>query len=295
VPELTIGCHLSVGRQPRSSIQESSRRGARCGQIFASSPGAWKPPRIKEEWSTELAAACGEFRFQPLVIHSIYLINLASTNESFVERSKHSLIETMNVGARFGAAAVVTHIGSHGGRGFELVAGQVIASLIDILEATPNEIDLVLENSAGAGRLLGSTLDELALLLSGTAWHSRLKVALDTAHLCGAGWDFTLAGEAERLDLEVQNTIGMERVALIHANDSKVAPGSRKDRHEAIGDGYIGKAGFLNLLAQPDLVRVPWILETPDLDTSLPSDRWMRSVQVLERLGVDAQVLEPAT
>jgi deoxyribonuclease-4 len=125
---------------------------------------------------------------------------------------------------------------------------------------------------------------ELAELLERCAGHSRIGVALDTAHLCGSGWDFTDDGAAEQLVEEVRCHIGLERVKVIHANDSKVPPGSRRDRHACIEEGFIGFAGFKNLLAQPALRAVPWILETPDLDTRLPSEERFRSLRSLRDL-----------
>jgi deoxyribonuclease IV len=295
VPDLTIGCHLSLGRRPRLSIQEVWRHGARCAQIFASSPGAWKPPVIQEDWCSDVRHAFEEFHIAPVVIHAIYLINLGSSNPDFVKRSRVSLRETMKWGSNIGATGVVTHIGSHGGSGFDAVAQDVSDSIVEILANTPETVDLILENSAGAGGLLGSTLEELFVLLDLAGKHPRLKVALDTAHLCGAGWDFTQEGEARRLVETIDATVGMRRVALIHANDSKVAPGSRRDRHASIGEGHLTFEGFRHLLSQPELAALPWILETPDLDVTLPKEEWMRSLPRLHEIAASICPLESAT
>lgn len=270
-----LGVHLSLGRNPHLSLGDARLHGARAVQIFASSPGAWKPPVLRELQAPDLIAAREEQGITPLVIHAIYLINLASPNPTLVSRSIGSLIATLRTGSALRAAGVVTHIGSHGGRGYEDVAGQIAGALNRIVDETPADIDLFLENSAGAGGIIGSRLAELEDLLDRTGRPERLKIALDTAHLCGAGWNFASEGEARRLAAEIENGIGFDRLALIHANDSKVPCGSRKDRHANIGEGHIGLDGFRSLLAEHRLRQVPWILETPDLDSRLePRERF---------------------
>jgi deoxyribonuclease IV len=285
--KVNVGYHLSLGKKPRLSIQEAAAAGARCAQSFASSPAVWKPPDPNPMWAAEVRAALVEFSIEPLVLHAIYLINLASDNPLFLHRSHNSLVATLRAGAEMGAASVVTHIGSHGGRGFDAVAHNVAAQLTAILEHCPPGMRLLLENSAGAGGTLGSTLPELSTLLNLTGRPAQLGIALDTAHLCGAGWNFAAEGEVERLAECITCTIGWDRLALVHANDSKVAPGSRRDRHEVVGSGTIGRAGFQHLLANPQLTSVPWILETPDLSTDLPDGDRLRSLALLRALVIE--------
>jgi len=244
--------------------------------------------------AAELRAVCEELHTYPLVIHSIYLINLASDNETFVRNSRRSLIGTMQAAPQLGAAALITHIGSHGGRSFDAIVSSVGERLLEVLDDTPEEVDLALENSAGAGAIIGSSLEELSTLLDAASGNPRLKVVLDTAHLCAGGWDFTVEEEAWRLVQEMKTTIGLDRLQCIHANDSKMPVGSRRDRHAPIGEGYIGEAGFRNLLAQPELAAVPWILETPDLESSLEEGQRFRSLPTLHRLAAEAQCLEAA-
>lgn len=278
MPELNVGGHLSLGRNPGETVRWAHDNGFGSMQIFASSPGAWKPPIIAEEGAARFIAARAEFDIDPLVIHAIYLINLASADETLVRRSASSLVATLRAGEALGAAAVVTHIGSHGGRGFEAVADQVAGNLRGILESTPNGIDLLLENSAGAGGIIGAEMQELGELIDRAGRPERLKIAIDTAHLCGAGWDFTRPEEAARLVEETDHFIGLDRLTVLHANDSARDVGSRKDRHANIGEGHIGREGFRHLLAQPALRIVPWILETPDLERRVNDVSMLRSL-----------------
>jgi deoxyribonuclease IV len=263
---LNIGGHLSLNGKPRVTVEWAAENGFQSMQIFASSPGAWKPPIVDEERDADFVRARAERGVDPLVIHSIYLINLASVNTTLLKRSRASLVATLRAAESLKAGAVVTHLGSHAGRGFAAVADQIAEALGVVLETVPGEVRLALENSAGAGSLIGAQLWELGDLIKRAGAHPRLNVALDTAHLCGAGWDFQLPGAAAELVSQIDTLIGLDRLALVHANDSQTAPGSRRDRHANIGEGAIGLEGFRQLLAQTALRRVPWILETPDLE-----------------------------
>lgn len=278
MPELNVGGHLSLGRNPVDVVQSAHDNGFASMQTFASSPGAWKPPVINQAGAAAFVAARERFKVDPLVIHAIYLINLASPDETLVRRSVSSLTATLHAGRMLGAAGVVTHIGSHGGRGFDAVADQIAANLRGIIGATDGGIDLMLENSAGAGGIIGSDMRELGELVARAGRPKRLKIAIDTAHLCGAGWDFTVPNAAPRLIDEIECFIGLDRLAVIHANDSSQAVGSRKDRHANIGEGHIGREGFRHLLAEPVLRCIPWILETPDMERRVDDLTTLRSL-----------------
>lgn len=265
MPAINVGGHISLGRDPEAAVREAAEEGFRSMQIFASSPGAWKPPVLTVRNTEDLMRARATHEVDPLVIHAIYLINLASADPELVRRSIRSLVATLEAAEAMGAAGVVTHIGSHGGRGFESVAGQVAAGFSEIVERATGSVPLLLENSAGAGGIIGSQMEELGDLLDRAGRHPRLGIALDTAHLAGAGWDFAHAGESSCLADEVDRTVGLDRLAVVHANDSAVPVGSRRDRHANIGEGHIGLPGFRHLLEEPRLRVVPWIMETPDL------------------------------
>jgi deoxyribonuclease IV len=277
---LNVGGHLPLGRKPRETVRRAADNGFTCMQIFASSPGAWKSPIFDEARVSELVAARRDYGVDPLLIHAIYLINLASAEPALVARAKHSLIDALITGAKLGATGVITHIGSHRGRGYCAVADQIGVALDEVIESSPDAVDLILENSAGTRNIVGSELGELGDLIRRAHSHSRLKVALDTAHLCGRGWDFQKEGEAERLQRELEQTIGIERLAVIHANDSLLPCGSRRDRHANIGTGHVGLDGFRSLLAIEDFRRVPWILETPDLEMRVEDLTKLRALTI---------------
>jgi deoxyribonuclease-4 len=289
VPAPRIGCHLSLGTKPDASLADAASHGAECVQIFASSPAAWKAPVHDATREALVVRALEANDLHPLFIHAIYLINLASTDRILVRRSRNSLIATLHAAQRLHATGVIAHVGSHMGRGFEEVAARVGAAILHVLDLAPEGVDLVLENSAGAGGLIGSTLEELAEILDHAQRHPALKIALDTAHLCGAGWDFTQNETSPLLVERVRGTVGLDRLVAIHANDSKVPPGSRRDRHSSIGDGYIGTEGFRHLLAQAALREVPWICETPDLGSTDEAERFA-SVELLRELATASEI-----
>jgi deoxyribonuclease-4 len=286
VSVVNIGGHLSLGRDPARTVKWAADNGFGCMQVFASSPGAWRPPIFDKLCAADFVRAREDHGIDPLFIHAIYLVNLASDNLSFFSKARSSLIATLEAAAAYGAAGVITHIGSHGGRGFDAVADQGAGVLGEILEETSPYVRLLLENSAGQGGTIGSDLQEMANVIERSGRHERLGIVLDTCHLCASGWDFKEDGVAERLIGQLKNNIGVERLAALHCNDSANPVGARKDRHANIGEGYIGIEGFRKLLAQPALAQVPWILETPNLEERV------EDLANLRALSVDSLPLE---
>lgn len=267
---LRVGGHLSLGLEPRRTVEAAAAAGYSCMQIFVSSPGAWKPPAWAHARAEDFLAARRAWGIEPLFIHAVYLINLASEDARILRRSVQSLVETMHVADRLQAAGVVTHIGSHRGRGFPAVSEQVAQAVRLILDRSPETVALVLENSAGSGGLIGADFSDLGGLISAAGGDARLKFALDTAHACAAGWDFTRPETPARLVETLDRDVGLDRLLLLHANDSKAPCGSRRDRHANIGQGFIGIDGFRHLVAAPALTGVPWVLETPIVDEQRP-------------------------
>jgi deoxyribonuclease-4 len=165
-----------------------------------------------------------------------------------------------------GATGVVVHIGSHRGRGFAEVRTQVIRGLTCVLEGAPPTIALLLENNAGTGGCIGADFDELGAIIADLGHPSNVGVCLDTAHIFAMGYDIRTQDGLERVLAALEESVGLERLALIHANDSKTPLGARRDRHANIGEGEIGLVGFETLFSRPELRGLPFVLETPQLD-----------------------------
>lgn len=241
--------------------------GATALQIFSDNPTAWRrrpePPRD----AAQFIAYAERHGIAPIVIHASYLINLAGTTEPFASQSRAGLIHEMQRAPQYGARIVNTHIGSHRGAGHAAGVRRLTAGIEHILESSPADVVLALENSAGGGDNLGSTIEGLAEILEGVhVATDRLAFCLDTAHLWGAGYDISTADGVDALVRRFGEVIGLERLLLIHLNDSRSVLGSRTDRHEHLGAGTIGPLGLSALIRDPRLSTTTFVMETPGVE-----------------------------
>lgn len=266
---MLIGAHVSSSGGLETGLVRGAAMSAEVIQIFTQSPRQWKPyawpPAVFEAYR---AAQADQTAIVSTFSHATYLINLATSNEDIAERSVSCLIENLTSATILGAAGVVLHVGSHLGQGLEGVLANIAASLRGALdEATKRAGEpccpLLLENAAGAGGTVGRSFDELALIVAAASSDERLGVCLDTQHLFASGIIFDTAEHADDVVQEVERTVGLRRLALLHLNDSKVAFAANRDRHENLGEGEIGETAFSMLLGHPALATVPAVLEVP--------------------------------
>jgi deoxyribonuclease-4 len=247
--------------------------GANALQVFADNPTAWRrrqvPPRELAAFRDRLAA----HDIAPLAIHAPYLVNLAGPDEVFFGRSIALLSHDLRAAPGFGARFFNVHIGSHLGSGVDVG----VARLADGLRSALSEVDdgpdatmVVFENAAGSGFGLGVDVTELASIAQAIEARGirseRVGFCLDTAHAWGAGIDLAEPGATDEFLADFDARIGLERLVMIHLNDSKTERGSRLDRHEHVGAGQIGATGLAHLLGHPALGHVAWFLETPGMD-----------------------------
>jgi len=248
------------------AARRSRQIGARALQIFSDNPTAWRrrpePPPDAEAF---IAYATRE-GIETISIHASYLINLAGSAEPFATQSRQGLIVEMQRAPIYGATLVNTHIGSHKGVGADVGLRRIVESVRAILAASPPSVRLVLENSSGGGDLLGSRIEELAAILEGVGPGEQLAFCLDTAHLWGAGYDISDAGGVAAVLDRFEELIGMDRLPMLHLNDSRSLLGSRTDRHEHVGAGQIGAAGLGAFIRDPRLRGATFIMETPGAD-----------------------------
>ena len=259
--------HLGVGNGLLRAARRSRQIGARALQIFTDNPTAWRrrpePPPEAPDF-IDYGAREG---LRMIAVHASYLINLAGSAEPFASRSREGLIVEVQRAPTYGASMVNTHIGSH--RGIRAATGlaRIVENVRAVLASSPNGVRLVLENSSGGGDMLGSSVEELARILEGVgADHGGLAFCLDTAHLWGAGYDISGAEGATAVIDRFEELIGLDRLALVHLNDSRSELGSRADRHEHIGAGRIGPLGLGALLRDSRLHEATFIMETPGAD-----------------------------
>ena len=198
----------------------------------------------------------------PVVVHTPYLLNLASGDENLYRRSIMGLALDVRRAEQMGARLVVTHIGSAGEnpRGFALK--RVTFALREVLGKS-TAVCILLENGSGAGTSLGSRFEELAAIIAGVGKNAKLGVCFDTCHGFAAGYDFRTPRGVAGLADEISQTIGLKRLTLLHLNDGQGSLGGHLDRHEHIGKGEIGMRGFKILLRHPFFRKLPMILETP--------------------------------
>lgn len=282
---MKIGAHVSASGGVHKAIDRAEEMGAEAIQFFSGAPQAW---RRKEYKPAEVEAYADRVRhtgISPTFVHGVYLVNLATDNPENLVKSREALIHDMEVCHLLGVKGVIFHIGSHRGRGFDEVFGQVVDGVRSIVDATPDDVLLILENSAGMGGAIGSKFGELAAIIR-AAGSPRVTVCLDTQHAFATGYDLkTPAGLAAAME-EFDREIGLERLVVVHANDSKCPLGGGVDRHENIGEGHIGRDGFETIIAHPAFVDVPFLLEVPGFAKQGP-DR--ENLELLKEIRAAAQ------
>ena len=271
-----VGIHLALGRGLRRAAERAGEVGARTVQVFVDNPTAWKrrtaPPRGLPEFRARLA----ELDVAPVVVHASYLVNLAGPDPTFREASIGVLASDMAAARGYGASIVNVHIGSHRDTSVELGVERVAAGVVEVLRRSrraagaDDEPVLTLENAAGGGWSIGSSIEELVAIADRAAAmgvaERRLGFCLDAAHAWGAG---VLMDDPDAIDAwlaRFDRELGLERLAMVHLNDSRSERGSHTDRHEHVGAGRIGARGLAHLLRDPRLRTKPFILETPGMD-----------------------------
>jgi deoxyribonuclease-4 len=260
-----VGSHTRTsGGLAKAALPYADAAGSEAVQVYVSNSRGWALPPGDPDQDTLFRDGCGE-RGLPAYIHASLLINLGSPTELTVERSIDTLTHALRRGKAIGATAVVYHAGSSVDPAHDDKAlHQLREALLPLLDTAAAEDlpRLLVEPSAGGGRSLASKVEDLGPYLAAVEDHPWLGVCFDTCHAWAAGHDLaTPGGMAQTIDSLVA-TVG-DRLQLIHANDSKDACGSTRDRHETIGAGQIGTAAFAELLAHPATAGIPVIVETP--------------------------------
>ncbi len=266
---MKIGAHVSTRKPFSEAVSRANEIGCECMQIFANPPQRWNPIPIDGSEIDKFVELNNKYNIKPVIIHSIYLLNLASENPFFYEASIKSLINDMEKAGKLGALGVNFHVGSTRGTEFSKALVKVKEAINKILENSPEGPYLILENSAGAGNVIGDTLEELAEIIKAVD-SPRIKVLIDTAHAFGSGYDLRSKNDLEDFIEKFDKEIGLDRLIGFHFNDSKAALDSKRDRHADIGFGEIGKDVFSEILNNPKLKDTFAILETPQDEMDWP-------------------------
>ncbi len=268
-----LGAHLSIAGGLHKALELAVRYGCNALQIFTKNSNTWKE-RILEDGEIsrfrELKEKLGLFE---IASHTSYLINIASPDRNLRERSMNALTQELIRSSLLGLPYVVLHPGAHRGSGEKqgiLRIAEAINRVFDRTEAL--DVILLLETTAGQGTQIGYRFEQLADIAQKVENKQRLGFCLDTCHVFAAGYDLRTPGAYEKTVKEFVSTLGLQRLRLIHLNDSKKPLGSKVDRHEHIGEGQIGSEGFSCIMKDPRLSNIPKIIETPKFKNKVEQD-----------------------
>jgi deoxyribonuclease-4 len=257
-----VGAHVSVAGGVDNAVERELDVGGNCGQIFTTSPQVWQEPTIEDDEAAGFSEGSAESDLGPWVIHSAYLVNLATPKEDLREKSKSSMQAELDAAARLGIEYVNVHLGAHTGAGVEGGLDNA-AGVIDSLEV-PDGVTLLIESDAGSGTKLGGEFEHLAGVIDRT--ETDIEVCLDTAHAFSAGYDLSSERAVEESLAEFDDVVGFEYLSCVHLNDSKHACGTNKDEHAHIGEGEIGEEGMEAFVNHEAIRDLPLVLETPTED-----------------------------
>jgi deoxyribonuclease IV len=262
-----FGAHCSGGI--KKALDKAAAMNADAVQLFAQSPRTWRFPEHDPKDLERFRERRQELDM-PALIHALYLVNLAAPDDEIYRKSVDTMRSTMDTACAIHADAVVFHVGSHLGAGFEAGLERVVPALQQVLERCSERTWLLMENSAGAGGTIGRSVDELAVLFDALDRHERLGICLDSCHLYVSGVDVTDTEAWDACLREVDGRIGLDRLRALHANDAKAPLGSNRDRHDNIGEGLMGE-GMGVFLAHQKVQDLPVVLEVPGTDGHGPN------------------------
>jgi deoxyribonuclease-4 len=278
-----IGAHIQIrGGLAKGGLAYTDAVGARAVQVFVGNPRGWKLTAGDPKQDALFIEGCSE-RGVPSFIHTPFLVNVGSPTEATVDQSIASIAHNLARGAQLGCAGVVVHAGSAVGEDrYEAALRQLHERLLPVLEGLPDDGPrLLIEPTAGGGKSLAATVEDLGPYLAALEDHPLVGVCFDTCHAWAAGHDLAVPGGMTATLDALEATVGPGRLGLVHANDSLDECGSKRDRHTTIGEGSIGTAPFAELLAHPSTSGVPVVVETPsELDGS-PSAGHRRDIDLL--------------
>jgi deoxyribonuclease-4 len=259
-----FGSHLSVAGGLYKAVVEAQNEGLQTVQIFTRNQQQWASPPLLPEVIRQFRDQVIQAGFPCVVAHDSYLTNLAAGNEELRQKSIRSFALELKRCHALGIQYLVTHTGAHGGAGEPEGISRIVASLRQVLELDRHGTTTIcLETTAGQGTSLGWRFEQLRDILAGIRNTNRLGVCLDTCHIFAAGYDVSTPDGAAQSFEEFDRIIGLERLRVMHLNDSRKPLGSRVDRHAHIGRGMIGLAVFKYVCQNRAFREIPKIMETP--------------------------------
>lgn len=258
-----VGAHVSIAGSIDRAVDRAEEIGCDTFQIFSRNPRGWRAKEISEEAAEEFKRKLHLSAMAPPIDHMPYLPNLATPKDDVYDKSVAALAGELERCELLGIPYLVTHLGSHLDASKEKGIERTAQAIIKVLSSVDNEVILLLETTSGSKNSVGGSFEDLADIMRRVGRDDRVGACFDTCHAFVAGYELrTEDGLGETME-EFDRTVGLERIKVVHLNDSKGPLASKLDRHEHIGLGEIGEEGFRLILGHPGIRTRPLILETP--------------------------------
>lgn len=274
---MRIGAHVSAAGGLHNAPKAAAELGLECFQFFSRPPQGGKPSKLGEKEADVFKQTMADVGITECYIHTPYVLNFASPIPRVRANTVEIIRGELDRGTMLGVRSAMTHIGSASKVGEEKGIEYTIDGVKKVLKGYKGTTRLLLEMSAGAGAVIGDTFEEMAAILKGVD-DERVGICWDTAHVFASGYDIRTETALNKVLKDFDKTIGLDLLELSHCNDSKVDLGEKKDRHEHLGHGFIGKAGFKAIVNHKAFKNVNLILETPH-DELLTDD-----IKILKKL-----------
>ncbi len=255
--------HVSISGTVDKAPDRARELGCDTFQMFTRNPRGWKFKKLDSKEVEEFSRKTSAYGLSPTVSHMPYLPNLSSPRKAIYNKSVKSLSAELHRCAELRIAYIVTHLGSHLGKGPELGLERIVSAVNTAISENDNSVMLLLENTAGTKNSMGSSFEDVKRIMDGIEQRDRVGHCLDTAHAFAAGYDLRTRESVNDTLHEFDVILGIKRLKVIHLNDSKAELGGGRDRHEHIGLGYIGEEGFRAFLKHESVRDLPFIMETP--------------------------------
>ena len=282
--KLYLGAHMSIAGGVSNAILQGEEFGCDTIQIFVKSSNQWKAKPLSDEDIRRFHDEQKRTGIGPVIAHDSYLINLCSPDKALLEKSRQAFLAEMERCEKLGIPYLVTHPGSHMKSGEKEGISKIAESIDWLLERTDGfNVRITLEITAGQGTNLGYKFEHLAKMIEKSGKPDKLAVCFDTCHAFAAGYDISTKESYEQTWNEFDRIIGLNKLAVIHLNDSKKGHGSRIDRHEHIGKGEIGEKPFKLIMQDRRFANIPKILETPKGDDGEMDDINLRLLRKFAR------------
>jgi deoxyribonuclease-4 len=272
--------HVSISGTIDQAADRAQEFGCDTFQIFTRNPRGWKYKKLDRQEVEEFKRKIGTFNLTPVVAHMPYLPNLSSPMKLIYNKSVKSLTAELDRCDTLGIPYIVTHLGSHLGKGSDIGLERIVGAVNQALSENQSDVMLLLENTAGTKNSMGSSFEDIKRILDHVENRKRVGICFDTAHAYAAGYDLHSPQGVNDTLKKFDSVLGFSLLKVFHLNDSQVGLGSGRDRHEHIGLGYIGEEGFKALFKHEAARELPFIMETPIDDRGNEKDN-MRKVREL--------------